>query len=135
MLLCVSRNHAECQSGMSGMMPSGGVAIGAVFLRSENALHEVPRKGYVFHGMGPSCSLLSRGGGGGQGGFLVRSLVDGAGSYSVAHRAGLLPTELTGTWGWILLRSPHRGRGSPPAAATTKQRPASKFRPGERLHP
>ena len=38
---------------------------------------------------------------------------------------GLLPTELTGMWGWILLRSPHRGRGSPPAAATTKQRPGS----------
>ena len=38
--------------------------------------------------------------------------MDGAGSYSVAHRAGLLPTELTGMWGWILLRSPHRGRGS-----------------------
>ena len=55
------------------------------------------------------------GGGGVQGGFLVRSLVDGAGSYSVAHRAGLLPTELTGTPGWILLRSPHRGRGSPPS--------------------
>ena len=47
----------------------------------------------------------------------------GAGSYSVAHRAGLLPTELTGMWGWILLRSPHRGRGSLPAPAPTKQRP------------
>ena len=47
----------------------------------------------------------------------VRSLVYGAGSYSVAHRAGLLPTELTGMWGWILLRSPHHGRGSPPAPA------------------
>ena len=52
-----------------------------------------------------------------QGGFRVRSLVDGAGSYSVAHTAGLLPTELTGMWGWILLRSPHQGRGSPPAPA------------------
>ena len=52
--------------------------------------------------------------GGGQGGFPVRSFVDVAGSYSVARRAGLLPTELTGMWGWILLRSPHRGRGSPP---------------------
>ena len=50
--------------------------------------------------------------------------MDGAGSYPVAHRAGLLPTELTGTWGWILLRSPHRGRGSLPAPAPTKQRPA-----------
>ena len=50
--------------------------------------------------------------------------MDGAGSYSVAHRAGLLPTELTGVWGWILLRSPHQGRGSPPAPAPTKQRPA-----------
>ena len=40
--------------------------------------------------------------------------MDGAGSYSVAHRAGLLPTELTGMWGWILLRSPHQGTGSPP---------------------
>ena len=68
MLLCVSRNHAECQSGMSGTMPSGGVAIGAVFLRSENALHEVPRKGYVFHGMGPSCSHGKRGQRGGGGG-------------------------------------------------------------------
>ena len=47
--------------------------------------------------------------------------MDGAGSYSVAHRAGLLPTELTGMWGWILLRSPHQGRGSPPAPAPTKK--------------
>ena len=44
-------------------------------------------------------------------------------SYSVVHREGLLPTELTGMWGWILLRSPHQGRGSPPAPAPTKQRP------------
>ena len=51
--------------------------------------------------------------------------MDGAGSYSVAHRAGLLPTELTGMWGWILLRSPPQGRGSPPAPAPTKQRPAT----------
>ena len=43
----------------------------------------------------------------------MRPLVDGAASYSVAHGAGLLPTEPTGMWGWILLRSPHRGRGSP----------------------
>ena len=50
---------------------------------------------------------------GGQGGFLVKSLVDGAGSHSVAHRAGLLPTELTGMWGWILLRSRHQSRGHP----------------------
>ena len=49
--------------------------------------------------------------------------MDGAGSYSVAHRAGLLPTELTGMWGWILLRSPHQGRGSPPGPTPTKQRP------------
>ena len=50
--------------------------------------------------------------------------MDGAGSYSVAHRAGLLPTELTGMWAWILLRSPHQGRGSPPVPAPNKQRPA-----------
>ena len=37
--------------------------------------------------------------------------MDGAGSYSVAHRVGLFPTELTGMWGWMLLRSPHQGRG------------------------
>ena len=49
--------------------------------------------------------------------------MDGARSYSVAHRAGLLPTELTGMWGWILLRSPHQGRGSPPAPAPTELRP------------
>ena len=49
--------------------------------------------------------------------------MDGAGSYSVARRAGLLPTELTGMWGWILLRSPHQGRGSTPVPAPTKQRP------------
>ena len=61
--------------------------------------------------------------GGGQGRFLVRSLVDGAGSYSVAHGAGLLPTELTGMWGWFRLRSPHQGMGSPPAPTPTKQRP------------
>ena len=42
--------------------------------------------------------------------------MDGAGSYSIAHRTGLLPTELTGMWGWILLRSPHQGRGSPSPA-------------------
>ena len=41
--------------------------------------------------------------------------MDGAGSYSVAHRAGLLPTELTGMWGWILLSSPHQGRGVTPS--------------------
>ena len=50
--------------------------------------------------------------------------MDVAGSYSVAHRTGLLPTELAGMWGWILLRSPRQGRGSPPAPAPTKQRPA-----------
>ena len=65
--------------------------------------------------------------GGGQGRFPVRTSVDGAGSYSVAIGARLLPTELTGMWGWILLRSPHRGRGSPPAPAPTKQRPGSAF--------
>ena len=37
--------------------------------------------------------------------------MDGAGSYSVAHLVGLFPTELTSMWGWILLRSPHQGRG------------------------
>ena len=54
--------------------------------------------------------------------------MDGAGSYSVAHRAGLLPTELTGMYGWILLRSPHQGKGSPPAPAPTKHRPARESR-------
>ena len=39
--------------------------------------------------------------------------MNGVGSYSVAHRAGLLPTELTDMWGWILLRSLHQGRGHP----------------------
>ena len=57
--------------------------------------------------------------------------MDGAGSYSVAHRAGLLPTELTGMWGWILLRSPHQGRGSPPAPAPRKQRPGTERARGE----
>ena len=51
--------------------------------------------------------------------------MDGTGSYSVSHRAGLLPTELTGMWGWILLRSPHLRKGSLPAPAPTKQRPVS----------
>ena len=41
---------------------------------------------------------------------------------------GLLPTELTGMWGWILLRSPHWGRGSAPAPAPTEQRPDLGFR-------
>ena len=50
--------------------------------------------------------------------------MDAAGSYSVARRAGLFPTELTGMWGWILLRSPHQGRGSAPAPAPAKQIPA-----------
>ena len=72
--------------------------------------------------------LLSRGGV--QGRFLVRSLVDGAGPYSVAHGAGLLPIELTGMWGWILLRSPDQSRGSPPAPAPTKQRPGGDSRNG-----
>ena len=56
--------------------------------------------------------------------------MDGAGSYSVAQRSGLLHTELTGMWGWILLRSPHQGRGAPPAPAPTKQRPGSAHRTG-----
>ena len=55
-LLCVSRNHTECQTGISGSSASSGVVSGAAFLRSENALQDVPRKGYVFHGMGPSGS-------------------------------------------------------------------------------
>ena len=76
----------------------------------------------------PSTRPLLSGGGGAQGGFLVRSLVDGTGSYSVAHTVGLLPTELIGMWGWILLRSSHQGRGSPPAPAPTKQRPAEYMR-------
>ena len=54
--------------------------------------------------------------------------MDGGGSYSVAHRAGPLPTELTGVWGWILLRPPDQGRGSPPAPAPTKQRLALHLR-------
>ena len=36
----------------------------------------------------PGLCLGEGRGGGGQGGFLVRSLVDGAGSYSVAHKGG-----------------------------------------------
>ena len=39
--------------------------------------------------------------------------MDGAGSYSVAHRAGLLPTELTDMWGWILLNPLTRAGGQP----------------------
>ena len=54
-------------------------------------------------------------GGGGGSGRVPSEEPCGAGSCSVAHRAGLLPAELTGMWGWILLRSPHKGRGSPPA--------------------
>ena len=54
--------------------------------------------------------------------------MDGAGSYSVAHRAGLLPTELTGMRGWILLRSAHQGRGSTPV-------PASPIGGTPRIHP
>ena len=46
--------------------------------------------------------------------------MDGAGSYSVAHSAGLLPTELTGMWGWILLRSPHQGTGVTPSPRQSK---------------
>ena len=88
---------------------------------------------------GPILRLTGPGlcfvGGGGQDGFLVRSLVDGAGSYSVAHTAGLLPTELTGMWGWILLRSPHQGRGSSPAPAPTKQRRAQDAWGGARWGP
>ena len=64
-----------------------------------------------------------------KGGFLVMSLMDGAGSYSVAHGAGLLPTELTGMWGRSLRRSPHQGRASIPAPAPTKQWPAPNRRP------
>ena len=77
--------------------------------------------------LGPAVTSTARPslclGGSVQGGFLVRSLVDGAGSYSVARRAGLLPTELTGMWGWILLRSPHQRKGSLPVPSPTKQRP------------
>ena len=52
--------------------------------------------------------------------------MDGAGSYSVAHRAGLLPTEHeTGMCG-----CPHQGSGSPPAPAPTKQRPQVRITSG-----
>ena len=44
----------------------------------------------------------------------------GTGSYSVAHRAGLLLTELPGMWGWILLRSPHQAQGQ---GVTPRPRP------------
>ena len=53
--------------------------------------------------------------------------MNGVGSCSVAHRAGLLPTELTGMWGWILLRSLHQGRGHP-QPSPTKQRPGHYLR-------
>ena len=75
------------------------------------------------HVFPPGLCLV--GGRGGQGGFLVRSLVGGAGSCSVAHRAGLLPTELIGMWSWILLRSPHQGRGRHQPPPPLPQRPGS----------
>ena len=85
----------------------------------------VSRPGAMFCSMayspGPGLCLVE---GGGSGRVPSEELVHDAGSYSVAHRAGLLPTELPGMWGWILLRSAHQGRGSPPAPAPTKQRPA-----------
>ena len=76
----------------------------------------------------PVCPYLTGCGGGGGAGRVPGEepwgFGDCAGSYSVAHRAGLLPTELTGMWGWILLRPPHQGRGSPPAPTPTKRKPA-----------
>ena len=45
-------------------------------------------------------------------------------------RAGLLPTELTGMWGWILLRSPHQGRGCALPAAPRQFQPM--FRAAQR---
>ena len=55
--------------------------------------------------------------------------MDGAGSYSVAHRAGLLPTELTGMWGWILLRYPHEGRGGHPQPPPPQSKGLASSRP------
>ena len=102
----------------------------AAFLSEKRAHYPLPQPYPLepspchFYALQPLLQAFAWGGGGVQGGLLVKNVVDGAGSYSVAHRAGLLPTELTAMWGWILLRSPHQGRGSPPAPAPTKQRPA-----------
>ena len=86
-----------------------------------NAAHEVFPKREFGGGSPPGLCLVVVGGGGVQGEFPVRSLVDGAGSCSVAHGAGLLPTELTGMWGWILLRSSHQGRGHRQPPTPTEQ--------------
>ena len=114
--------HRSGLRGIRGSVLRG--APGASWTSRRNTGDNLRHCGYV---LTCPCSrtrpLLSGARGGAQGRFLVRSLVDGAGSYSVAHRAGLLPTELTGMWGWILLRSPHQGKGSAPAPAPTKQTP------------
>ena len=49
--------------------------------------------------------------------------MDGTGSYSVAHRAGLLPTEFPDWHVMDLTEIPSPGQGSAPAPAPTKQRP------------
>ena len=129
------RRPGHCCSGISAASPdaastkcrriSGSRRVpsqwrGWAFGDRTGSTHPGPRRLQQWRWATGLCLV---GGGGGQGGFLLRTLVDGAGSYSFAHRAGLLPTELTGMWGWILLRSPHQGRRSPPARAPSRQRP------------
>ena len=52
----VSRNKQECQGDNFLASSGGGVAIAAALQSTENASQGVPRKGYVFHGIGPNCS-------------------------------------------------------------------------------
>ena len=52
----VSLQSTECHAGSLCSTSGGRVATGACFRSREKALHNVPKKGYVFHGMGPNCS-------------------------------------------------------------------------------
>ena len=54
--LSVSLKSDECHAGIWGRSSCGGTGTTAGRFMRENALHAVPKKGYVFHGIGPSCS-------------------------------------------------------------------------------
>ena len=52
----MSLNRAECHAGSHCSTCGEGVGTGACLLSKENALQDVPKNGYVFQGIGPSCS-------------------------------------------------------------------------------
>ena len=104
--------------------PPGGTGHGGRQMKAPPVQHGPPSHSQAVSPAVGYQAFAEWGRGGGQGGFLLRSLVDGAGSYSVAHRAGLLPTELTGMWGWMCTsRALRRTSMLPPPVPRTRRVP------------